>query len=156
MADPKKTPASSPPSDADTALAALAELEQLKLRMQELDAELTHERAENKGLRGELDRAQKSAAALRGAADAARRQGEEQLAAQQAQFDLAWKQREDALTALAGARLTDGAAPVVKRYRARGNHTLVRDGARVKIVHGTPLPADFDLMLLPAGGYEEV
>lgn len=154
MAEPKKTP--TPTSDADALLAALGEIETLKLRVQELDAELAHERAENKGLRAELERAQKSATALRSAADAARRQGEEQLAAQRAQFDLAWKQREDEFATRAGARLTDGATPAAKRYRVRGNHTLVRDGARVKIVHGTPLPSDFDVTTLPAGGYEEV
>lgn len=147
MADPKKA-ASPPLSDADTALAALAELEQLKLRVQELDAELTHERAENKGLRAELERAQKL---LRGA-EADQRKA---LAELRAQFDRAWQERDDAVARSVAA--VEATAPAAaKRYRARGNHTLVRDGARVKIVHGTPLPPDFDLMLLPHDGYEEV
>lgn len=145
MADPKKNAPPAPAADGDALLAAQGEVEQLKLRVQELDAELAHERAENKGLHGELDRAQKL---LRTADDEKRAA----LDAQRAQFDRAWKERE---TELAATPTPTPAVEAPKRYRARGNHQLVRDGARVKLVHGTLLPSDFDVTTLPAGGYEE-
>ena len=145
MADPKKNAPAAPVADGDALLAAQGELEQLKLRVQELDGERAHLLAENKGLRGELDRAQKL---LRGAEDEKRKA----LDAQRAQFDLAWKERE---TELAATPAPAPADEVPKRFRVRGNHQLVRDGARVKLVHGTLLPLDFDVTTLPAGGYEE-
>ena len=147
MADPKKNAPAAPVADGDALLAAQGELEQLKLRVQELDAELAHERAENKGLHGELDRAQKL---LRTADDEKRAA----LDAQRAQFDRAWKERETELAATP-ATAPAPAVEAPKRYRARGNHQLVRDGARVKLVHGTLLSSDFDVTTLPAGGYEE-
>ena len=147
MADPKKNATAAPVADGDALLAAQGELEQLKLRVQELDGERAHLLAENKGLHGELDRAQKL---LRGAEDEKRKA----LDAQRAQFDAAWKAREAELAATpAPAPAPADEAP--KRYRVRGNHQLVRDGARVKLVHGTLLPSDFDVTTLPAGGYEE-
>lgn len=145
MADPKKNAPPAPAAEGDALLAAQGELEQLKLRVQELEGEQAHLLAENKGLHGEFDRVQKL---LRGAEDEKRKA----LDAQRAQFDLAWKEREAALAATPTPAPAD-AGP--KRYRAVGNHQLVRDGARVKLVHGTLLPADFDVTTLPAGGYEE-
>lgn len=41
-----------------------------------------------------------------------------------------------------------------KRYRAVGNHVVVISGQRVKVAHGADLADDFDLSLLPKGGYE--
>lgn len=133
MADPKKNPApTAPASDADAALAALAEVEQLKLRVQELEGELAHERAENKGLRGELDRAQK----LLREADATRQKA---LAAQPT-----------------AAPAATPAPDAPKRYRAKGNHQLVHNGKRVKILHGEMIPDDLDVTTLRPGSYEEV
>lgn len=147
MADPKKNAPPAPAAEGDALLAAQGELEQLKLRVQELEGDQAHLLAENKGLHAEFDRVQKL---LRAAEDEKRKA----LDAQRAQFDAAWKAREDELAATPTPAPADE-APAPKRYRARGNHQLVRDGARVKLVHGTLLPVDFDVTTLPAGGYEE-
>ena len=109
--------------------------------------------------RRELADARAELAAARESLDIAHAGRAEELGQLRRRFEADWQRREAAMRgAFEGARLAAPAAEPPptgpRRYRAVGNHVVVVDGQRVKVAHGADLAEDFDLSLLPKGGYE--